>query len=269
MAQYLYIFSNPSMSGVIKVGRTDKSPQRRVSELHTTGVPTAFDIELSLEVEDGRKCEKAAHKALEQYRLAANREFFRIEPQAAIEKILSAIGSYKIRDVKDSYGIQKIEREIERREKECQRQELERRKRLTDHRDRFKSLIAREERELRELGQRPIKEELPGILLLCWFAYFPIPFGWLVWLGTVGILDSDTRLIGLFCIGGLVCGHFAHKKQDEIDQEYEKRIEPFSKRERRIRDLEEELASMEKTPLVQAPVINLCRGEIQVMFQQA
>jgi hypothetical protein len=58
---YIYVLSNPSMPGIVKVGRTFREPRARAAELSaSTGVPTPFKIEATvytwrLQVMDGFK----------------------------------------------------------------------------------------------------------------------------------------------------------------------------------------------------------------------
>jgi hypothetical protein len=84
------------MPGLIKIGKTTTSPNQRMSELHSTGVPTPFVLELSVEVDDCHASEQAAHSALAKYRVADNREFFRVSVGAAVEAILPVIGEYEL-----------------------------------------------------------------------------------------------------------------------------------------------------------------------------
>ena len=49
---YVYILTNPSMPGLVKVGKTTTTPNQRMSELHSTGVPTPFELEFSISVND-------------------------------------------------------------------------------------------------------------------------------------------------------------------------------------------------------------------------
>ena len=80
---YIYCLSNPSMPGILKVGMTERTPDVRVKELFTTGVPTPFTIEFAKKVKDVKKKEKKLHELLEQYteRVGLNREFFRVSPE--------------------------------------------------------------------------------------------------------------------------------------------------------------------------------------------
>lgn len=91
--QYIYVFSNPSMPGLLKIGSTKRNPSKRSQELYTTGVPTPFVLEYSCVVADCCASERQAHRALDRYRVTQNREFFRISLNAAMKKILATVGS--------------------------------------------------------------------------------------------------------------------------------------------------------------------------------
>ena len=103
------------MPGLIKIGKTATSPNQRMSELHSTGVPTPFVLELSVKVDDCHASERAAHSALAKYRVANNREFFRASVAKALQAILPVIGQYKIHEAQSSHGIESIERELNHR----------------------------------------------------------------------------------------------------------------------------------------------------------
>ena len=79
---YVYCFSNPSMPDLLKVGFTERTPDERISDLYTTGVPTPFVIEFAKKVINPRHKEKFLHKLLDKYteRWCARREFFRSTP---------------------------------------------------------------------------------------------------------------------------------------------------------------------------------------------
>ena len=53
MPNIVYVLSNPAIPGIVKVGMTDRPDvQRRMSDLHTTGVPIPFDCLIAREIED-------------------------------------------------------------------------------------------------------------------------------------------------------------------------------------------------------------------------
>lgn len=93
---YVYALINPSMPGLVKVGRTERDPTVRVSELSgVTGVATPFILVFHQAFVDCELAERHAHAALERQgrRFAANREFFEVEPTTAVHAILAAPGT--------------------------------------------------------------------------------------------------------------------------------------------------------------------------------
>ena len=80
IAGYVYILSNPSMPGIIKVGRTSDDPHKRSIALSApTGVPTPFIVEWHAYVENTERIESIIHKCFSKYRINSSREFFRID----------------------------------------------------------------------------------------------------------------------------------------------------------------------------------------------
>ena len=93
---FLYVISNPSMPGLIKVGMTSKSPAERMKSLYSTSVPTPFEAEYFALCKDRKKCEALAHKALQSWRVNSRREFFRLSPEDAIAKVHYALSDAKV-----------------------------------------------------------------------------------------------------------------------------------------------------------------------------
>lgn len=90
---YLYLLVNPSMPGLVKIGRTLRSPKERAAELTSaTGVPTPFILLYEVFVNDAAAAERHVHAALEEIgaRLAHNREFFTASPSQAVEAMHAA-----------------------------------------------------------------------------------------------------------------------------------------------------------------------------------
>jgi len=75
------------MTGLLKIGHTEKVPTARLDELFTTGVPEPFEVAYYALVQDSRKSEKTLHQLLNRYRYKANREFFAIGVGAVIRAI--------------------------------------------------------------------------------------------------------------------------------------------------------------------------------------
>jgi hypothetical protein len=93
---YLYVISNPSMPGLVKVGMTSKSPAERMKSLYSTSVPTPFEAEYFALCKDRLKSEAVAHQALKSWRLNSRREFFRMAPEDAIAKIHYGIDDARV-----------------------------------------------------------------------------------------------------------------------------------------------------------------------------
>lgn len=89
MSGYIYIFANPSLSGIVKIGKTRRNPFARAEELHTTGIPTPFHVCFVLYVAEPDKLERQIHSALKDVRVEENREFFRIGVKEAAGHIIS------------------------------------------------------------------------------------------------------------------------------------------------------------------------------------
>ena len=88
---FIYVLENESMPGIVKIGMTTRLPEARAAELWTTGVPTPFAIAFAMHVSDVHESEAEVHEELSDYRLNSSREFFRIDKDLAIRKILPLV----------------------------------------------------------------------------------------------------------------------------------------------------------------------------------
>jgi hypothetical protein len=85
---WLYVLSNPSMPGLLKIGYTKNSPEERAIQISkSTGVASPFKVEYSFKCHEGQFLEEEVHRYLDSYRVANNREFFKIELYEAVEAI--------------------------------------------------------------------------------------------------------------------------------------------------------------------------------------
>ena len=81
----VYVLTNPAMPDMVKIGMTNRdSVDVRMKELFSTNIPLPFDCEFACKVENCEKVEKALHMAFHPYRIHAQREFFKINPEQAI-----------------------------------------------------------------------------------------------------------------------------------------------------------------------------------------
>lgn len=113
---YIYVLSNKSMPGLVKVGMTAGDPKERAVQLSTTGVPEKFVVEMTWECEDKhlRKIEGDLHRALDDYRYSRNREFFSVD----IEVVKSVVNAYfREKRELDFKAIKEARREKERLER--------------------------------------------------------------------------------------------------------------------------------------------------------
>lgn len=85
---YVYILSNPCMPDLIKIGFTARNIDERIAELNSsTGVPEPFVLEATFCSINPERDEQIIHAELNEHRTNKNREFFQIEPLAAIDKL--------------------------------------------------------------------------------------------------------------------------------------------------------------------------------------
>jgi hypothetical protein len=83
--EYVYLLTNPSMPGMVKIGYTAQNDaKKRIDGLYTTGVPFPFKIEFVCKVHDAAEVEAALHTAFGPNRVNPKREFFQIDPGQAI-----------------------------------------------------------------------------------------------------------------------------------------------------------------------------------------
>jgi S-DNA-T family DNA segregation ATPase FtsK/SpoIIIE len=92
MSEFIYVLENPSMPGMVKIGRTDRSVLERVNELSSaTGVPTGFAVVKEYAVTNSVEAERIIHERLSDYRVAENREFFKMEGEDVTDIIESLL----------------------------------------------------------------------------------------------------------------------------------------------------------------------------------
>ncbi len=95
MNEIIYILTNESMPGYVKIGKTSTSLEQRIRELSSsTSVPLPFTCFYACTVTGATFIETQLHDAFADNRINPKREFFRISP----ERVRSAL---KLREIED------------------------------------------------------------------------------------------------------------------------------------------------------------------------
>ncbi|NTV60613.1 MAG: GIY-YIG nuclease family protein [Chlorobiaceae bacterium] len=94
MPNIIYVLTNESMPGIVKVGLTNESVESRITQLSAhSGVPLPFECYFAAEVIDCVKLEKTLHQLFSEARINPKREFFKIDPEKVVLAI--SIGEFK------------------------------------------------------------------------------------------------------------------------------------------------------------------------------
>lgn len=99
----IYILTNPSMPGLVKVGITDNLKERMGTLSSYSSTPVLFECFYACEVDDAKEAEKRIHKAFDANRINPRREFFRINPES-IREILKLIEKKDVTPTEDIVG---------------------------------------------------------------------------------------------------------------------------------------------------------------------
>ena len=88
---FVYVLTNESMPGLVKVGLTSSLPEDRAQDLYTTSVAEAFNVAFRTTTSRPRAVERRAHDLLNEHRTNPKREFFRVSVGKAIEAVRRAL----------------------------------------------------------------------------------------------------------------------------------------------------------------------------------
>ena len=119
MPEIVYLLTNPTMPGLVKIGRTTDLETRLRDLSRSTGVPIPFECFYACEVGNSAKVEKALHDAFGDHRINQKREFFRLNPDRAVAilelvALKNAAPAIEIAD--DPVELEALHREQSRRE---------------------------------------------------------------------------------------------------------------------------------------------------------
>lgn len=97
----IYVLTNEWMPGLVKIGKTKNSVDDRKNQLYSTGVPTQFECEYAVKVNNYEEVEKRILSAFQKYRVNIKREFFKIEADdvIAVLKAFELVGGSDVTNV--------------------------------------------------------------------------------------------------------------------------------------------------------------------------
>lgn len=86
---FVYVFTNEFMPGIVKIGYTTRTPEKRAWELYEkrTGVPGKFEVVYQIRCSNPKELEQKVHKRLSAHRVNAYREYFRVDISQAVDAI--------------------------------------------------------------------------------------------------------------------------------------------------------------------------------------
>ncbi|MCH2025764.1 MAG: GIY-YIG nuclease family protein [Verrucomicrobiales bacterium] len=87
---WIYVVTNPSIPGKIKIGFTESAVEARLDDLFGTGLPTPFKKEYEILLKGAREVELQTHTLLKEQRVSKQREFFECSPKEAVMAIHKA-----------------------------------------------------------------------------------------------------------------------------------------------------------------------------------
>ena len=110
MRGWIYVISNKSMPGLVKVGYSSKDPEERAKELDHTGTPHPYIVEDDFLIEgDLIETEQSIHQSLSSY--LEGKEWFRCSPEEAIAAIRQVCGDRVILESLKKGTTEKVETE--------------------------------------------------------------------------------------------------------------------------------------------------------------
>ena len=126
---WVYCMSNPSMSGLLKVGMTDRTPEIRAAELFKTGVPTPFKIEFSKKVVNPLQKETTLHNLLSKERINPRREFFCVSLEKVKELFNLMDGDVWVGEVSERVLEEEVLKNKKKTKKQIKKEDISKRRR--------------------------------------------------------------------------------------------------------------------------------------------
>ncbi|WP_118827736.1 GIY-YIG nuclease family protein [Salinibacter ruber] len=85
---YVYVATNPNIKGLVKIGYTERTVEKRMKELSSsTGVPGRYKAKYKFKAVRPKQLERKVHRRLSSRRVERGGEFFKVSPKKAARVI--------------------------------------------------------------------------------------------------------------------------------------------------------------------------------------
>ena len=108
MRGIVYVLTNPSYDGLVKIGYTRQTVQERMRSIDGPGVPDRFYCAGAWEFENAKEVERTLHLAFADHRHKKNREFFQLDP----ERVLVLLQQFGLREVTTKERVTAVETSV-------------------------------------------------------------------------------------------------------------------------------------------------------------
>jgi hypothetical protein len=249
MNEYVYIAFTPAMPNFVKIGRTDRNPQARMAELYSTEHPYPFKTVISIKVDDSSYVEEIAHIHFRKYRANKNREFFELTKEQAIDGFFECLTvsntEFKI-DWSHSDKTIGIDNLLLKHQLCLDQKHVEIRNLIDKSKLLLNEALITQKNKLAKLEALGLKPNEPehGLSFFLSLAFYPLPFGWLIWFGTLSVFSHKREGLGFFCIALLVVGAICHYSIKEKEKVFSKVTKPWTDFVIQIAEIENEITQL-------------------------
>jgi hypothetical protein len=98
--EYVYIMTNESVPGQVKIGMTTLTPQQRAKQLSGTSVATPWNVAFYWKCFRSRLLEAELHDYFKAYRVSDNREMFHLDVETAKRAVKKLGKKYSFKNLK-------------------------------------------------------------------------------------------------------------------------------------------------------------------------
>ena len=252
MNEYVYIAFTPAMPNFVKIGRTERNPKVRMAELYSTEHPYPFKTIISIKVDDASYVEEIAHIHFRKYRANKNREFFELTKEQAIDGFFECLTEsnteFKI-DWSHSDKTLGIDNLLIKHKLSLDQKHVEILNLIDNSKVRLNEALITKKDKLAKLDALGLKPNEPenGLSFFLSLAFYPLPFGWLIWFGTLNVFSHKREDLGFFCITLLVVGAICHYSIKEKEKVFSKITKPWTDFAIQIAEIENEISELGQT----------------------